>query len=75
MMTAEAIGVPWSFTLHRWDIYANNLLAEKLQSAQFARVISQRGKMDTLAIAPGADDVRVLHLGVDLPSSRMPDSR
>jgi glycosyltransferase involved in cell wall biosynthesis len=37
-------GIPWSFTLHRRDITANNLLKLKVQSAQFARCISKHGK-------------------------------
>ncbi|HZV78564.1 MAG TPA: glycosyltransferase family 4 protein [Candidatus Binatus sp.] len=60
--------VPWSFTAHRWDIYEDNMLAEKIRHARFARVISQRGRTDILGrIDAQAEKVRALHLGVDEP--------
>lgn len=35
-------GIPWSFTLHRWDI------KEKLRSTNFVRCISKHGKNELL---------------------------
>jgi colanic acid/amylovoran biosynthesis glycosyltransferase len=61
-------GIPWSFTAHRWDISENNLLAEKIQAAMFARAIYARGG-NQLSIFAGAHrhKVRVIHMGVVLP--------
>lgn len=58
--------VPLSLTLHRHDIYQNNLLRLKLCSAVFARCISQRGKKDVLQ-SVGRDleyKIKVIHMGV-----------
>jgi colanic acid/amylovoran biosynthesis glycosyltransferase len=63
MVAAETVGIPWSMTLHRWDIAANNLLREKIESACFTRVISRAAVADVRAIVPNADPV-VLHMGV-----------
>jgi colanic acid/amylovoran biosynthesis glycosyltransferase len=63
MVAAEAVGIPWSMTLHRWDIGANNLLGEKIESACFTRVISRAAVADVRAIVPDADPV-VIHMGV-----------
>ena len=44
MIAGEVSGVPWSFTAHRWDITdAPNAFRAKLESARFARFISQDG--------------------------------
>ncbi len=69
MAAAEAVGVPWSMTLHRWDIHENNLLARKIASASFTRVISDRGAKDVRALVPSARPV-VLHMGVELQQQR-----
>jgi len=66
MAAAEAVRVPWSMTLHRWDIYENNLLARKISSASFTRVISDVAVGELRTFVPGADPV-VLHMGVDVP--------
>jgi colanic acid/amylovoran biosynthesis glycosyltransferase len=63
MAAAEAVGIPWSMTLHRWDIAANNLLDEKIESACFTRVISRAAVADVRAVVPDADPV-VIHMGV-----------
>lgn len=66
--------LPWSFTMHRWDIAENNMLAEKIRTARFARVINERG----LATAAGlvgpelARKCRVLHMGVQVPAQPAP---
>lgn len=67
MVAAEVAGVPWSLTLHRWDIYENNLLARKVRSASFTRVISEGAAADLRTIVPDAEPT-VLHMGVDIPS-------
>ncbi|MBP8692165.1 MAG: glycosyltransferase family 4 protein [Sedimentibacter sp.] len=67
---SQLSGIPWSFTLHRWDIYENNMLEEKARSASFVRCISQKGKVDLLKIIGSnyADKVRVVHMGVKVPT-------
>lgn len=67
MIASEVTGTPWSLTLHRWDIGANNLLAEKISSACFTRVISNTGAARVAALVPGARPV-VLHMGIDVPA-------
>jgi glycosyltransferase involved in cell wall biosynthesis len=69
-MAASAMsGIPWSFTAHRYDIFLNNLLTEKLRSARFGRFIAR----EMLAVvrplvAPDAfARAVVVHMGVWLP--------
>ena len=61
--------IPWSFTLHRWDIYENNILRTKVDSASFVRCISDKGKVDLLNIIGNEFDhkVKVIHMGIDVP--------
>lgn len=69
MVAGELTGLPWSLTCHRWDIYEDNLLAEKVAAARFTRFISERGRED--AVRLGADRSRtcVISLGTDVPES------
>lgn len=62
---AKIAGVPWSFTLHRWDIKENNMLEEKTRSAEFVRCISGHGKRELLAIVGEKYEskVKVIHMG------------
>lgn len=72
---SELTGLPWSMTLHRWDISENNMLNEKARSASFIRCISQTGKDELLRFISDefTNKVVVLHVGVnvlkDLPFS------
>ncbi|HST14856.1 MAG TPA: glycosyltransferase [Gaiellaceae bacterium] len=66
MAASRATDLPWSLSLHRWDIFENNLLEEKIGSAAFTRVISERAVDDVRAIAPRAEP-RVVHMGVRMP--------
>jgi glycosyltransferase involved in cell wall biosynthesis len=68
-IAARLTKVALSISAHRFDIYADNLIAQKLACARFVRVISERGASDLRAqIAPELRDrVTVLHLGVDVP--------
>ncbi len=68
MAAADAVGIPWSMTLHRWDIYEDNLLAEKIDAATFTRVISSAAADDVRKIVPSADPL-VLHMGVEVPAA------
>lgn len=62
------VGVDFSITAHRWDIYAPNLFEAKAQSAQFVRFISERGRHDFRAqIRKSGTRLNVVHLGVSLP--------
>lgn len=64
MVMSRLTGVPWSLTCHRWDIYANNLLRLKSESAQFARFISNRGRSTALGLGVAASKSVVIHMGV-----------
>lgn len=68
---SQITNIPWSFTLHRWDIYENNMLKEKVRSASFVRCISKKGKADLLGIIGNeyADKVQVVHIGVRMRSA------
>jgi len=73
LLVSELTGIPWSMTLHRWDIYENNLLQHKAYSASFIRCISEKGKSDLLNIVGKefAGKINVLRLGVNLPPRMM----
>jgi len=68
---SELTGIPWSMTLHRWDIMENNMLKLKVEKAAFTRCISQKGREEVLEITAGEyeERVKVLHMGVKLPYS------
>lgn len=71
MAASEWSGIPWSFTLHRWDIVENNLLVEKSRSASLVRFISEDGlSMARERGVSASDHVRVIHMGVEMPSVR-----
>lgn len=66
---SELTGVPWSFTVHRWDIAENNMLRLKTEKASFVRCISKDGLRELLEII-GEDltyKVKLLHMGVWIP--------
>lgn len=68
-IASQISGVPWSMTTHRWDIEENNLLFDKVLSAEFVRAISVRGRQAILEVIgePTLEDkIRVIHVGVDL---------
>lgn len=66
---SELTGIPWSMTLHRWDIAENNLLKLKVNQADFVRCISEDGRREVLRIVGEEhhDKIKVLHMGVRLP--------
>lgn len=68
MIAGEVSGVPWSFTAHRWDIAQPNALSAKVESARFARFISQDG-LDLAQGAGGpalAQRATIIRMGVPL---------
>jgi glycosyltransferase involved in cell wall biosynthesis len=68
---SQLTGIPWSFTLHRWDIRENNMLAGKIKSAKFVRCISEDGKNKLLQIIgmEFKDKIKVIRMGVKIPSN------
>jgi len=47
---SELIGIPWSLQAHRWDIYQDNMLRQKVESAQFVFCVSEMTKRALLEI-------------------------
>lgn len=72
MVAADIAGIPWSLTCHRWDIYENNLLAEKGRRAAFVRFISNRGMADACYLGMPPAKAIVIHMGVKIPENRTP---
>jgi len=66
---SQITGIPWSFTLHRWDIKENNMLKEKVRSAKFVRCISEHGKNELLKIIGKRyeEKIKVVHMGLMVP--------
>ncbi len=69
MTAATVSGIPWSFTAHRGDIAANNLLSIKVARASFVRYISQSGRAmaESLGARHPAGKAVVIHMGVSVP--------
>jgi len=68
-IVSRLTSIPWSFTLHRWDIKENNMLKEKVRLAKFVRCISEHGKNELFQII-GKDyqeKIKVVHMGVKTP--------
>jgi len=65
-VASQLTGISWSLTLHRWDISENNMLREKVKTAEFVRCISEHGKKELLKIIGEEykEKIRVVHLGV-----------
>lgn len=73
LIASRLSGVPWSLTVHRWDLDENNLLAAKARSATFVRAINEIGLRKLAAATGGATgDAFVLHMGVDVPERLAP---
>ncbi|MFZ2969748.1 MAG: glycosyltransferase family 4 protein, partial [Minisyncoccia bacterium] len=66
---SEITRIPWSMTLHRWDIKENNMLEEKARTAKFIRCISVHGKDRMLAIVGKKYDAKtkIIHMWIDMP--------
>jgi glycosyltransferase involved in cell wall biosynthesis len=73
MIASRISGIPWSFTVHSWELVENNLLDVKARNASFVRVVSQFGK-SRLQRRTSAQ-VDLLHLGIRLPDSPNPAAR
>lgn len=70
-LASEISSIPWSMTLHRWDIAENNMLELKVESAAFTRCISREGQREALSII--GDDYKakltVIHMGAKVRAS------
>ncbi|HUR40468.1 MAG TPA: glycosyltransferase [Verrucomicrobiae bacterium] len=67
MAASHVANIPWSFTAHRYDLLANQLLARKARRAAFMRVISRDGyDIARKRRAPG-NKLYLLHMGVEQP--------
>ena len=68
-VVSELTGIPWSCSAHRFDLFADNLLREKLESAAFVRAISQdtRRLLVERAGTNLSERCHVAHLGVAVP--------
>jgi len=66
---SELTRIPWSVTLHRWDIKENNMLEEKVKSAKFVRCISENGRNELFNTISRTyeNKVKVIHMGVKTP--------
>jgi glycosyltransferase involved in cell wall biosynthesis len=72
MFASGVTGVPWSLTVHRWDIREDNLLRPKLHSASFVRAVSGDGLHDLERIAGRTrTPALVIHMGVPLPAGTL----
>jgi len=76
-LVSTITGIPWSMTLHRWDIKENNMLRLKAESATFIRCISQVGKTEVLNIIGEnlQDKIIVIHMGARIPNIPLSSQR
>ena len=60
--------IPWSLTLHRWDIKENNLLEQKAKSVKFIRCISKHGEKELMEIIGNKylKKIYIIYLGVKI---------
>lgn len=66
---AHILGISWSASAHRWDIYARNMTKEKCRCAAFIRAISQEGARALRDKSGRHDAIECVRLGVHLPSA------
>jgi glycosyltransferase involved in cell wall biosynthesis len=70
LVAAEVAQIPWSLTVHRWDIDEDNLLDLKARNATFIRTISERGARDVRHAVKNGSTPLLLHMGVVPPKRR-----
>lgn len=70
-IVSRLTGVEYSISAHSHDLFARNLVAEKIGTARFTRVISERNCTRLRRRLPPAAAARCVvgHLGVDLPEA------
>jgi len=74
---SKLTGIPWSFSLYRWDITENNLLKKKVNSAAFTRCTTKLGRKKLFEMADVKDKhkVHIIHMGVNVTSTRKEANR
>jgi glycosyltransferase involved in cell wall biosynthesis len=70
-------GIPWSMSVHRWDIREDNMLRLKVESAGFVRCVSEHGRDFLRRVVGNQYDqkLKVIHMGVDcsdVPAPALP---
>lgn len=64
LVVSRVNDVPWSATAHRWDIFEDNMVAQKVADARFVRTISERGRAALARMVPGQEKkIEVVRLG------------
>jgi colanic acid/amylovoran biosynthesis glycosyltransferase len=73
-VASRLTGIPWSCTAHQHDIFLDNLIPQKVASAQFVRVISERNRKHLIELVDPASAERtcMIHLGVEIPEVYSP---
>lgn len=67
LVVSRVNGIPWSSSAHRWDIFEDNMIARKADSARFVRAISEHGRTALAVRAPHAKEkISVVRLGTAL---------
>ena len=71
-VASKLTNIPWSMTLHRWDIKENNILKEKVKTCKFVRCISNNGKKELLTILKDKfkNNIHVIHMGTKIPNKQ-----
>jgi colanic acid/amylovoran biosynthesis glycosyltransferase len=67
LVASEISQIPWSLTVHRWDIDEDNLLELKARKARFIRAISELGARDLRRRLKNGSKPWLLHMGVVPP--------
>jgi len=67
---SKLTNIPWSMTLHRWDITENNLMKIKVAQASFVRCISESGLHEVLELVGNEYEHKLIliHMGVSIPT-------
>ena len=71
LIVKELTGVKFSFSLHRADIEANDILALKSENAVFVRSISEYGMKKAIKNGVNSKKIEVIHLGVKIPNLKV----
>ncbi len=74
LIVSRITSVKYSFTIHRADIEANDLLIYKTDRAAFVRSISNWGKRLATNLGAPANKIMISHLGVSVPKYSAPSS-
>jgi colanic acid/amylovoran biosynthesis glycosyltransferase len=69
MIASKVSGIPWSLTVHSWELTENNLLREKVESTVFTRAVSHFTQARLRRLAGQEAPIQVIHLGIDLPAA------